>query len=367
MAGPALTDFSVSGGCGCKIAPHVLSEIIETSGGVSTFRPAQLLVGSDTRDDAAAFDIGDGTAILSTTDFFAPVVDDPFEYGRVAATNALSDIYAMGGRPIMALAILGWPTKKLSVDAAAKVLAGGRSVCESQGVPLCGGHSIDTAEPIFGLAVTGRVAIPRMKRNCSIELGSTLYLTKPLGVGIICHARKSRQKEIRKVPIREPEEAALDAEIETYFEAALASMLTPNTLGHELAEKCPDDIAAMTDVTGFGFLGHLLEMCQGDGFAAMISDDLPVLPGASRCAAMGYLPGAIGRNWDSCARDALPPISDSLRHILCDPQTSGGLLIAVRRNGVPEVEAVARAAGCSLHKVGSISPSSSTGLKVCFP
>lgn len=281
---------------------------------------ARLIVGNKSRDDAAVYNLGDGTAIISTTDFFMPIVDDPFTFGKIAATNAISDVYAMGGDPMLAIAILGWPIDKLPPEIAQEVLEGARSTCAEAGMALSGGHSIDSPEPIFGLAVTGRVSLNKLKRNDTAIAGCLLYLTKPLGVGILTTAQK---------------QGKLLAE-----HAAIApdSMTVLNRIGAELAEI--RGVRAMTDVTGFGLLGHLTEMCEGSGLSAEIElDRVPVFMEAYGYISQNCIPGGTHRNWDSYGSQIrLKEESDKL--ILCDPQTSGGLLIAVDEDHAEEVEAL---------------------------
>lgn len=281
---------------------------------------ARLIVGNKSRDDAAVYNLGDGTAIISTTDFFMPIVDDPFTFGKIAATNAISDVYAMGGDPMLAIAILGWPIDKLPPEIAQEVLEGARSTCAEAGMALSGGHSIDSPEPIFGLAVTGRVSLNKLKRNDTAIAGCLLYLTKPLGVGILTTAQK---------------QGKLLAE-----HAAIApdSMTVLNRIGVELAEI--RGVRAMTDVTGFGLLGHLTEMCEGSGLSAEIElDRVPVFMEAYGYISQNCIPGGTHRNWDSYGSQIrLKEESDKL--ILCDPQTSGGLLIAVDEDHAEEVEAL---------------------------
>lgn len=313
-----LTQYSHGAGCGCKIAPKVLSSILEQEGERPVF--PKLLVGNEERDDAAVMDLGDGTAIISTTDFFMPIVDDPFDFGRIAAVNAISDIYAMGGSPLLAIAVLGWPIDKLPPEVAREVVSGGRAACQEAGIPLAGGHSIDSPEPIFGLAVTGRVSIENLKRNGGATEGCKLFLTKPVGVGILTTAQKKAKLL--------PEHATL----------ARDSMVRLNKLGIELAGM--PAVKAMTDVTGFGILGHLLEMCQASNLeAALYTGKVPLLhPEAIHYyLSEGCIPGGTHRNWASYG--AHVNLSDD-RHkpILCDPQTSGGLLVAVE----PEAEAAFR-------------------------
>lgn len=301
-----LTEYSHGAGCGCKISPQVLDTILKTK---LKFSDSNLLVGNASKDDAAAYDLGDGTALLSTTDFFMPICDDAFDFGRVAATNAISDIYAMGGTPMLAIAILGWPVTKLPAELAQQVLEGARHTCKEAGIMLAGGHSIDAPEPIFGLSVNGRVAITRLKRNDTAKAGDRLYLTKPLGVGILTTAQK--QKKLL------PEHAML----------ARDTMVQLNRIGADIAGL--EGIHAMTDVTGFGLLGHLLEMCEGSGlYAELDSQAVPVLPEVANYIAKGCIPGGSGRNFASYGAK-VSPLGSEQQALLCDPQTSGGLLVAV--------------------------------------
>ncbi len=313
-----LTQYSHGAGCGCKISPQVLSTILKSELGQGNH--PNLLVGNDSRDDAAVYDLGDGSAIISTTDFFMPIVDDAFSFGRIAAANAISDVYAMGGNPLMAIAILGWPLDKLAPEVAQQVLEGGRSVCAEVGIPLAGGHSIDSPEPIFGLAVTGRVEITNLKRNDTAEEGCQLLLTKPLGVGILSTAQK--QGKLKEE----------DADI------ASKTMMQLNKIGAKLAKI--EGVKAMTDVTGFGLLGHLVEMCEGSGLSAEINlAKIPLLPKVQDYLAQGCVPGGTHRNWASYGQKVqLHNEEDKL--ILCDPQTSGGLMLAVAPEAVEGVQAV---------------------------
>lgn len=307
-----LTEYSHGAGCGCKISPQLLDSMLKTS---VNFTDAKLLVGNASKDDAAAYDLGDGSALLSTTDFFMPICDDAFDFGRIAASNAISDIYAMGGTPLLAIAILGWPVTKLPPELAQQVLEGARHICKEAGIVLAGGHSIDAPEPIFGLAVSGRVAIEQLKRNDTAKAGDRLYLTKPLGVGILTTAQK--QKKLQ------PEHATL----------ARDSMVQLNRIGADIA-KLPG-IHAMTDVTGFGLLGHFLEMCEGSGVNAELdSHAIPVLPHVADYIAEGCIPGGSARNFASYGAK-ISPLSQEQQALLCDPQTSGGLLVAVS----PDAEA----------------------------
>ena len=321
-----LTEYSHGAGCGCKIAPDVLDEILKTDSKQSVF--PSLIVGNDSRDDAAVIDIGNGEGIVSTTDFFMPIVDDPFSFGQIAAANALSDIYAMGGTPLMAVAILGWPVSRLSANIAGRVIEGGRAVCKESGIPLAGGHSIDSPEPIFGLAVTGRIKLDQLKKNNTAREGDLLFLTKPLGIGILTTAQKQKKLE--------PEHADI----------APAAMKQLNKAGAVFAGF--SGIHAMTDVTGFGLLGHLLEMCTGSGLRARIFEEkIPLLSHVEHYRSQGCVPGGSIKNFNSF-RHRLPALSIPQRDILCDPQTSGGLLIAVAPGSKHDFLAMARASGLNL-------------------
>lgn len=329
-----LTQYSHGAGCGCKIAPQVLDTILKKAG--QTAFNERLLVGNGERDDAAVLDLGDGTAIVSTTDFFMPIVDDPEDFGRIASVNAISDVYAMGGTPILAIAILGWPVNLLPPEVAGDVLAGARKVCDEVGIPLAGGHSIDSPEPIFGLAVTGRVNIEHLKRNGGAIAGDVLFLTKPLGVGILTTAQK-------KGKLR-PEHATL----------ARDNMVKLNSIGEKLARL--SGVHAMTDVTGFGLLGHLREMCEASATTAeVVFDYVPLLhPDAIHLyLSEGCIPGGTHRNWSSYG-EVVSPITDLQKYILCDPQTSGGLLVAVAPDEVAVFMEVAANAGLNLEPIGTM-------------
>jgi selenide,water dikinase len=325
-----LTQYSHGAGCGCKISPQVLDRILSGSGLDST--DPNLWVGHGSRDDAAVYSWDGERGVVSTTDFFMPIVDDPYDFGRVAATNAISDIYAMGGDPLMAIAILGWPVNVLPPEVAAQVVKGGRSVCEAAGIPLAGGHSIDTPEPIFGLAVTGQVHRHQLKRNDTAQIGSKLYLTKPLGVGILTTAEK-------KGLLREAERGV-----------ALHTMCQLNRLGSRLGQL--PGVTAMTDVTGFGLLGHLVEMAQGCGLTANLwADSVPVLPGIEHYLNAGCVPGGTGRNFDSYGH-WVSVLNNFQKNLLCDPQTSGGLLVAVAPGAESEFMELAQQQGLLLAPVG---------------
>jgi selenide,water dikinase len=302
-----LTQYSHGAGCGCKISPAILDKILHSP--IAAPADARLLVGNDKRDDAAVLDLGNGTALISTTDFFMPIVDDPFDFGRIASANAISDVYAMGGKPVLAIAILGWPIDKLPPEVAQKVLEGARSICAEAGITLAGGHSIDCPEPVFGLAVNGMVNIAELKQNSTATAGCKLYLTKALGVGILSTAQKRG--------ILKPEDAAI----------ALKSMVTLNKPGARFSSI--EGVKAMTDVTGFGLLGHLSEMCEGSGLTAEIDfEKVPVIASLGDYLAQGCLPGGTQRNWNSYGHK-IGEITDAQRYVLADPQTSGGLLVAV--------------------------------------
>ena len=311
-----MTQYSHGAGCGCKISPKSLTTILKTQ--IQQVKTDKLIVGNDTRDDAAVYDLGNGMGIISTTDFFLPIVDNPFDFGKIAATNAISDIYAMGGTPIMAIAILGWPVDKLSNETANQVVEGAREICRQAGIPLAGGHSIDNPEPLFGLAVTGIVELSKLKRNDEAKAGHRLFLTKPLGVGILSTAQKNGKLK--------PEHADIAPE----------SMMKLNTIGKDLAEI--DGVSAITDVTGFGLLGHLLEVCEGSDVGAVINfDKVPVFDAVAEYIALKQIPGGTKRNWESYG--AQTELADmSMRDILCDAQTSGGLLIAVSEEQLPRVK-----------------------------
>jgi len=326
-----LTQYSHGAGCGCKISPAILDTILHSS--LQAASDPRLLVGNDKRDDAAVWDLGNGEALISTTDFFMPIVDDAYDFGRIASANAISDVYAMGGKPVLAIAILGWPIERLPPEAAQRVLEGSRAICAEAGISLAGGHSIDCPEPVFGLAVNGLVPISRLKQNSTATAGCRLYLTKALGVGILSTAQKRG--------LLQPADAA----------TALASMVTLNRLG-EIFGKL-DSVMAMTDVTGFGLLGHLAEMCEGSGLSAVISfDRVPVMPSVAGYLRQGCHPGGTQRNWNSYGHkvSALPDeqnsaLPDEQKYVLADPQTSGGLLVAVSEAGVPAFEQLLRDEG----------------------
>ncbi|MBK5073761.1 selenide, water dikinase SelD [Budviciaceae bacterium CWB-B4] len=327
-----LTQYSHGAGCGCKISPKVLETILHSE--QEKFIDPHLLVGNETRDDAAVYDIGNGIGIISTTDFFMPIVDDPFDFGRIAATNAISDIYAMGGKPIMAIAILGWPIDKLAPEIAQKVIDGGRYVCQQAGIALAGGHSIDAPEPIFGLAVTGMVSTEQIKKNSAATAGCKLFLTKPLGIGVLTTA----EKKSKLLPQHQG--------------IATETMCQLNKPGAEFAKV--EGVTAMTDVTGFGLLGHLSEICQGSGLQANIwFDAVPKLPDVEQYIAEGCVPGGTQRNFDSYGH-LIGSLTDLQRNLLCDPQTSGGLLIAVTAEAEAEVQKIAEQYQITLTAIGEL-------------
>jgi selenide,water dikinase len=316
-----LTSFSHGGGCGCKIAPGVLAEILKNSTGFPV--PKELMVGIETADDAAVYKLNDEQALIATTDFFMPIVDDPYDFGRIAATNAISDVYAMGGTPIMALALVGMPINKLPVEVIGRIIQGGESICAEAGIPIAGGHTIDSVEPIYGLVVLGLVHPSKVKRNADAKAGDKLILGKPLGVGILSAALKKN---------------LLD-------DAGYAAMIENTTKLNKPGKALSDlsGVHALTDVTGFGLLGHLLELARGAGLTAKLSmADIPLLPGVRHLAELGCITGASGRNWDGYGRDvvlanAVTPIEQML---LTDPQTSGGLLVSCDPDSVDEVLAL---------------------------
>lgn len=327
-----LTQYSHGAGCGCKISPKVLETILHSE--QEKFIDPHLLVGNETRDDAAVYDIGNGIGIISTTDFFMPIVDDPFDFGRISATNAISDIYAMGGKPIMAIAILGWPVDKLAPEIAQKVIDGGRYVCQQAGISLAGGHSIDAPEPIFGLAVTGMVSTEQIKKNSAAKAGCKLYLTKPLGIGILTTAEKKGRLQVMHQGV------------------ATETMCQLNKPGADFAKV--EGVTAMTDVTGFGLLGHLSEICQGSRVQANVwFDAVPKLPDIEKYIAEGCVPGGTQRNFDSYGH-LVGTLTDLQRLLLCDPQTSGGLLIAVEPDSEAEVQAIAQRYQITLTAIGEL-------------
>jgi selenide, water dikinase len=330
-----LTQFSHGGGCGCKIAPAVLSEILAAT--PVRGLPKALMVGTETADDAAVYRLNEEQALVATTDFFTPIVDDPFDFGRIAATNAISDIYAMGGTPIMALAIVGMPLEKLPISAIARILQGGESVCAAAGIPVAGGHSIDTLEPIYGLVALGLVHPGKVKRNSSAKAGDVLMLGKPLGIGILSAALKKGRLS------------------QSGYAQMVDWATRLNTPGRRLADL--ERVHALTDVTGFGLAGHLLEICRGSQLAAQVRfDALPVIPEAIEWARQGIATGASERNWSGYGAEvALPPdFADWKRKLLSDPQTSGGLLVACAAEVESEVRALFRGEGFDAPVIGRL-------------
>ena len=304
-----LTSFSHGGGCGCKIAPGVLAEILKSSTGFPL--PKELMVGIETADDAAVYKLNDEQALIATTDFFMPIVDDPFDFGRIAATNAISDVYAMGGTPIMALALVGMPINKLPLETIGQIIRGGESICAEAGIPIAGGHTIDSVEPIYGLVVMGLVHPSKVKRNADAKAGDVLILGKPLGVGVLSAALKK------------------DALGEEGYAAMIANTTKLNKPGRLLADM--PGVHALTDVTGFGLLGHLLELARGAQLTATLEmPAIPLLPGVEQLAHDGYFTGASGRNWDAYGSQVQldAAITPAQRALLTDPQTSGGLLVS---------------------------------------
>ncbi len=327
-----LTQYSHGAGCGCKISPQVLDKILTSS--QKHLPNANLLVGNETRDDAALYDLGDGTAVISTTDLFMPIVDDPFDFGRIAAVNAISDVYAMGGTPLLAIAILGWPVDKLPAEVANQVLEGGRASCKEAGIPLAGGHSIDSPEPIFGLAVTGRINVAHIRRNGGANIGSKLFLTKRLGVGILTTAEKKGMLK------------------DDHADVARDSMVKLNRIG-ELFGKYAY-VKAMTDVTGFGLLGHLIEMCEASKASAQVEfEKVPRFPMVAEYIKQGSMPGGTERNFASYGQK-VSPLNDEQKAVLCDPQTSGGLLVAVVPEYEREFQQVAKGLGLNLTSFGQL-------------
>jgi selenide,water dikinase len=314
-----LTQYSHGAGCGCKISPKVLDQILMSN--VAMPDNDKLIVGNHSRDDAAVYDLGNGTALISTTDFFMPIVDDPYEFGRIASANAISDVYAMGGTPVLAIAILGWPINILPAAVAQKVIEGSRSICLEAGIPLAGGHSIDSPEPIFGLAVNGLVPKENIKQNNLAKEGDILFLTKPLGVGILTTAEK---KGIL---------------LEEHIGIAANQMMALNKVGQALGKVA--GVHAMTDVTGFGLLGHLVEMAEGSGLSAMIDfEKVPfIIKNIQSYTDKNCIPGGTNRNWDSYG-GKIGELTSFQKAILADPQTSGGLLVAVNKKDVEEVRSI---------------------------
>jgi len=314
---PRLTSLSHGGGCGCKIAPGVLSEILKNSAGLL---PKELLVGIETADDAAVYKLNDTQALIATTDFFMPIVDDPFEFGRIAATNAISDVYAMGGTPIMALALVGMPINVLSIETIGKVIKGGQSVATAAGIPIAGGHTIDSVEAIYGLVVMGLVHPDKVKKNADAKVGDVLILGKPIGVGVLSAALKKEK---------------LSA---SGYAAMIENTTKLNKPGAALANM--DGVHALTDITGFGLAGHTLELARGAKVTCVIDwDKVPMIEGVQALATEGFITGASGRNWGGYGHDVDLPsgFSDVNKALLTDPQTSGGLLVSCAPEVVAEV------------------------------
>jgi selenide, water dikinase len=327
-----LTQYSHGAGCGCKISPQVLDQILQSN--IAHPDNDRLIVGNHSKDDAAVYDLGNGTALISTTDFFMPIVDDPYDFGRIASANAISDVYAMGGKPILAIAILGWPINTLPASVAQRVIEGARSICAEAGIPLAGGHSIDSPEPIFGLAVNGLVATTQVKQNNAARAGDLLFLTKPLGVGILTTAEK---KGILQ---------------EAHKGLAATQMMQLNKVGEQLATI--PGVHAMTDVTGFGLLGHLCEMAEGSNLSAEIAlGQVPqIIDNLQAYIDQKSIPGGTHRNWDSYGEKiafAQHIHPNNAKALLADPQTSGGLLAAVAPEAVTTVQAILETAGLAAH------------------
>lgn len=327
-----LTQYSKAAGCGCKLSPSVLAEIL--AGCKQNIVFPSLLVGNETKDDAAVYELKDGTCVISTTDFFTPIVDDPYDFGRIAATNAISDVYAMGGKPLMAVAVLVWPIDKIPAEVAQQVIKGAQEICTKAGIPLAGGHSIDNQEPIFGLAVTGTVRKENIKKNNSIKLHDILYFTKPLGIGILGTAQKRNLLS------------------ENGYQQLVNSTTALNTIGEKLGEF--SQVHAMTDVTGFGFVGHLLEMLEDNDLSALIQkSEVPIFEEAKLLAAKGVFPGGTSRNYQTQSSH-FSGLVDTEQVIFCDPQTSGGLLFSVASDFETEMDAFLTSENQFYAKVGRI-------------
>jgi selenide, water dikinase len=322
-----LTQYSRGAGCGCKIAPQVLDEMLKSNS--LSVVSKNLLVGNSSKDDGAVYDLENGTALISTTDFFMPIVDDAFDFGRIASANAISDVYAMGGKPVLAIAILGWPVEKLPAQLAQQVLEGSRKVCKEAGIPLAGGHSIDSAEPIFGLSVSGLIDIKNLKKNNTAKEGNLLFITKPLGVGVLSTAQKRGILKEEHLPVM------------------INQMTKLNKIGEVLGST--EGVTAMTDVTGFGLLGHLIEMAEGSGFSAEINyGALPVAEGVKEYLSQRIVPDATYRNWNAySAKTGFEKGMNVMEafNLLPDPQTNGGLLVAVDEASAEEVKALLKANG----------------------
>jgi len=340
-----LTSFSHGGGCGCKIAPGVLSEILKS--GAGGLMPPELMVGIETADDAAVYRLNDHQALIATTDFFMPIVDDPYEFGRIAATNAISDVYAMGGKPIMALALVAMPVNQLPLEAIGEIVRGGQDVCRTAGIPIAGGHTIDSVEPIYGLVVMGLVDPAHVKRNADARAGDVLVLGKPLGVGVLSAALKKEQ-----LP-------------EVGYRQLIDSTTRLNTPGIALAAL--PGVHALTDVTGFGLAGHTLELARGAGLTAVIEwSKVPLLDNVVALAAAGFVTGASGRNWSAYGAEVAmaADLPDTAQALVSDPQTSGGLLVSCAPEAVEAVLAVFRNEGFGAAAVIGRVESGTPGLRV---
>jgi selenide,water dikinase len=326
-----LTKFSHGAGCGCKISPAMLDDLLKSNIPSPPF--PNLLIGNLAKDDAAAYDLGDGTSVLSTTDFFMPIVDDPFDFGRIAAANAISDIYAMGGKPLMAISIFGWPIDLLPSKIGQQVIEGGRKICHDANIPLAGGHSIDSPEPIFGLAVTGLIKNKFLKTNQNAKSDCQIFLTKSIGVGILSTALKQNKLS--------------DLELKNLIN----SMTTLNQVGTQFAEL--ETVTTMTDITGFGLLGHLIEVCESSNIKATIDyNKLPILDGVINHLKQGFLPGGTTRNFDSYGHKVNGLTTQEKKYIMCDPQTSGGLLVFVKNNSIDSFLKVAKQNKLILESIG---------------
>ena len=343
---PRLTSLSHGGGCGCKIAPGVLAQILKGTTALPV--PPQLLVGIETADDAAVYQLNDEQALIATTDFFMPIVDDPYDFGRIAATNAISDVYAMGGTPIMALALVAMPINVLSTETIGRVLEGGNAMCRAAGIPIAGGHTIDSVEAIYGLVAIGLVHPKRVRRNSDARVGDRLILGKPIGVGVMSAALKKGQLS------------------DSAYAAMVASATRLNTPGPDLAAL--DGVHAITDITGFGLAGHVLELARGAKSSVAIDwARVPLLAGAHQLASSGFVTGASGRNWEGFGQDV--SVAESLsvadRALLTDPQTSGGLLVTCDPASVPDVLAIFRRHGFDgAAEIGEVLPAGSSPLLV---
>jgi selenide,water dikinase len=332
-----LTAYTHGAGCRCKIAPSILDDILKTS--LAAPDNKNLIVGNSSKDDAAVYDLGNGTAIITTTDFFMPIVDDPFTFGKIAGANAISDVYAMGGKPLVAIAILGWPVDKLPAEVAQQVIEGARSICAEAGIPLAGGHSIDNPEPIFGLAVTGITDLKNIKTNNGAIEGDSLILTKPLGIGVFSTAQKRGLIDARD------------------YETMVAQLVQLNSIGEALGKI--DAVHALTDVTGFGLLGHLVEMCEGSGQSAELDfASIPLMPNVHTYLVQNAIPGGTKRNWNSYGHKVhmSGELSASAMNILADPQTNGGLLISVAAESAGIVQNLLKSEGLFSGIIGHIVP-----------